>query len=577
MISILSSWRAVHSLRMAMLALVVAVFTWPVAVLAHGGEDHDHGDQKQVSNSAAGPRAEAQTELFELVAIPSAADGGSLRIYLQDFRSNLPITDAKIDVTQGEATTSGVSAKGVYVAKAPWVAKPGTYDLTFAVSQGEKSDLLIATLAIPAGAPAGAAHESIWDHVLPAAPDVPLWMPLSIVVAALGAVAIAFKTSRVVRLPLLVVSVTAALTSVAAAALIISARHTDTAGSTLAAMDRPAVSRKLADGSTFVPEPSQRLLGIATTVSDQAENVELNVRLIGQVVPNPNSSGMVQALVAGRLEAPEGGFPAVGSPVKRGDILGYLAPRVELVDRSDIRQTQGDLDRQIELAEAKLRRIEPLGPSGAVAKADIIDARIELENLKKRRTAIQPVLGNRDELKSPVDGVLAQANVAAGQVVEAQALLFQVVQPEDLWVEALAYDSASARGVEQAGKPAYAITSDGRRVELEFVGRSLTLRQQAVPLQFRVKAAGVSLDVNEPVTVLAPQNATVEAMALPRSAVVRSSNGESIVYAHTGAERFEQRLVRTTTVDNDRVGILSGLEPGTRVVSRGAELINQVR
>jgi hypothetical protein len=50
-----------------------------------------------------------------------------------------------------------------------------------------------------------------------------------------------------------------------------------------------------------------------------------------------------------------------------------------------------------------------------------------------------------------------------------------------------------------------------------------------------------------------------------------------VVWAHTGPERFEQRVIASEAIDADRIGITAGLEPNTRVVVRGAELINQVR
>ena len=173
--------------------------------------------------------------------------------------------------------------------------------------------------------------------------------------------------------------------------------------------------------------------------------------------------------------------------------------------------------------------------------------------------------------------MIAQANAVSGQVVEAQQLLFQIVDPDSLWVEALAFDGAAATGVEKNNKEAIGTTADGRKIELSFAGRGLTLRQQAVPLRFRIKGSSPGLSIGEPVTVHAPVDEPIAAIPLPRSSVVQSGNGQSVVWAHTGPERFEQRVVASEPIDADRIGITAGLEPDTRVVVRGAELINQVR
>ena len=57
----------------------------------------------------------------------------------------------------------------------------------------------------------------------------------------------------------------------------------------------------------------------------------------------------------------------------------------------------------------------------------------------------------------------------------------------------------------------------------------------------------------------------------------RSGNGEAIVWLHVEAERFEPRPVRTQPFDATRVVVAAGVTEGERVVTRGADLINQIR
>ncbi len=63
----------------------------------------------------------------------------------------------------------------------------------------------------------------------------------------------------------------------------------------------------------------------------------------------------------------------------------------------------------------------------------------------------------------------------------------------------------------------------------------------------------------------------------PARACLRGANGQSIVYEHTNAERFVPREVRVQPLDGQRVLIVSGIEPGRRIVTQGAELLNQIR
>ena len=66
-------------------------------------------------------------------------------------------------------------------------------------------------------------------------------------------------------------------------------------------------------------------------------------------------------------------------------------------------------------------------------------------------------------------------------------------------------------------------------------------------------------------------------IAVPRGSVLRGANGQSIVYEHTNAERFVPREVRVEPLDGQRVLIVSGIEAGKRIVTQGAELLNQIR
>jgi hypothetical protein len=559
------------------LLMVLAVSTAP-SVWAHGGEVH--GDEKPVTSSTIGPRMDSHSDVFELVAIPSARDGGTLAVYLQEFWTNRAVENATVELTAADETITGVFDKGVHRFKAPWVLKPGAYDLTFSITAGDQSDLLIGRLDIPEPPPVAATHDTLWDHIWPQSWQIgslPLWAPLSALALAALLSLTAIRLPRPLRSLALIGAAIVGLSSVAVAATLLSgAEKSGEIGSAAALLDRAEAAQRLENGTIFMPKPSQAVMGVATAQTAQAETVAKSVRLIGQVIPDPNHSGLVQALLAGRIEAPEGGFPVLGSAVKKGDLLGYLIPRVEVVDQSDIRQTQGDLDRQIELAEAKLRRLEPL-KDGVVPESQIIDARIELEALRKRRATINPVLADREPLIAPADGFLAQADVVAGQVVEAQSILFQIVDPAHLMIEALAFDSETAAKIERGAKDALATTADGRTVALQYVGRALALRQQAVPLRFKVVSKDAAINVGEPITVTASINETLSALPVPRASVVRAANGQSIVWAHVEAERFEPRVVQSAPLDSQRVGITSGLKPGARVVVRGAELINQVR
>ncbi|WP_052162327.1 hypothetical protein [Aquabacterium sp. NJ1] len=154
----------------ALLALIVALSLTLTSAPAwsHGGEDH--GDAPALSTpTQQAPRASAQTDSFELVAVLNQGDAPqapTLTIYLDKVDTNEPVDQASIDVESGAFKASAKPvAPGVYSVPAAALAKPGRYPLTFTVQSADNADLLDATLVTtPHGATAGHEADEAHDH-----------------------------------------------------------------------------------------------------------------------------------------------------------------------------------------------------------------------------------------------------------------------------------------------------------------------------------------------------------------------------------------------------------------------------
>ncbi len=331
------------------------------------------------------------------------------------------------------------------------------------------------------------------------------------------------------------------------------------------------LAQRLADGAVFVPKPTQRLLSLRTQVAAEGA-FRRTVSLPGRIIPDPNASGVVQSSVGGRLAPPQSGrFPRLGTVVRPGEALALVTPPVQRVDLSDMRQRQGELDQQIAIVQRRVDRYLKLSPSGAVSQVQLDEAQDELKGLKDRRTALDRIRQEPEVLTAPVGGVIAEAAAVAGQMAAPGQMVFQIVNPERLWVEALSFDALTPAA------DATARMADGRTLPLAYQGAGLADRNQAIPVQFAIQGGSEGLRVGQFVTVLAATDAERHGLALPRASVVRSANGQDVVYAHTAAERYEARPVRVAPLDGSRVLVEAGVTPGTRVVVQGAELLDQVR
>ena len=206
-----------------------------------------------------------------------------------------------------------------------------------------------------------------------------------------------------------------------------------------------------------------------------------------------------------------------------------------------------------------------------VTQVQLDEARIELQGLKDRRSALDRVRADPEALAAPVSGVIAEINAVAGQMAQPSAILFQIMEPTRLWVEALSFDTLTG------DQSAIAKTSAGRTLPLGYQGAGLADRNQAVPVHFRIDGDTNGLRAGQFVTVLSATSEQKQGIAVPRASVVRSQSGQDVVFEHSSAERFEPRSVRVEPLDGERVLVVSGLKAGVRVVTQGAELLDQVR
>jgi RND family efflux transporter MFP subunit len=329
---------------------------------------------------------------------------------------------------------------------------------------------------------------------------------------------------------------------------------------------------RLPDGSVFVPKSAQRQLILRTRPAVKGEfprTVELN----GRIVADPNAGGRVQTFQSGRIEAGPNGLAVLGQRVSKGQILAWLQPAATALERGSQQSALAELAAQESVLERRLARLQQL--DGSVPQKDIEQAEIELAAFKKRKSAVGGSLG-REALVAPVSGVVSAANVAVGQVVDAQAVVFEVIDPQRLAVEALAYDPLLLDGLTKASAPIA-----GGVLDLTFVGLGRTLKEQAMPVLFRVAVpkdgALPAVAVGQTLKVLAQTKASQAGVAIPAAAVVRNAANESVVWVHESAERFVSRKVKVAALDGHSVAVTDGLTGGERVVVQGAASLAQIR
>lgn len=562
-----------------------------VIVPADAGPGHDHGDHGSETTTAMRdvPRIESAGTDLELVAV---AEGLKLSIYLDRSATNEPVDGASIEVSgDGIAPVQAKRiAPGLYEIESDWLDVPGTKALLFTVVAGETTDLLNGTLVVPRH------EEKAEASPVPLAELLGRHDVLGIIAGtlALGFVfAFAIRSRRRVGSKEDAQQATASRSNIepvslrdaAELVLLVLVASSLVASSAMAGPghdhgdgghdEAPAnaggnTPRKLPDGSVFVPKPTQRLLQVRTTPAMQ-ETAARTRELIGTVVSDPAAFGQVQAPMDGRIEVSERGISYPGQKVQAGEILALLSPTIPLADLGTMQQLRAEVEGKLIIAEQKLARLTKI--ANVVAQRDIEDTKAEVNALREQKRVLAPKDVEKVPLKAPVSGIISIANVRAGQVVSARDTLFEIVDPNRLWVEGIGTDAHGDGDIVAAE----ALDAEGHSIKLSFAGRSPTLRQQARPFLFRIDHAHSGLAIGAPVKILVQSKESATGIMVPEAAVVRATNGLAQVWVKVSPERFRPAPVRTLQIDGTRMLLVAGVESGERIVIGGAELINQIR
>jgi membrane fusion protein, heavy metal efflux system len=605
----------------------------PLPLLA--GPGHDHGAEAAGSAEAApaAPRFEAANDAYEVVG---RVEGDELRLWLDRWATNEPVTAAGLTVTIGQRQVDAkAEADGTYLVELPEADTEGTYPVLVAVSGDETPTILAGQLVISDEH----AHAAEGGLML----NIGLWAGggALLLLAGGGLWLVRRRRGAVVAAGL---AVTLGLGAIALAPENATAGPGHDHGGEEAA---PAATGdqavRLPDGDILAPKPMQRLINLRTMVTEGGPQ-SAAIMLTGQVIADPNASGVVQSQIGGRVS---GRLPTLGQDVSQGQALATVTPAFDPAGTAGIVESQGQVAQDLALARQRVARLASGGASEvdaelagararanggatAEARAELTAARQRLDRLQRldgvvpareieaaradvrgiearisalqaeanatvqalqarraalvgeaqaeasalgaRQSSLRTVRNPSETLSAPVSGVISGVEVVQGQVVAPGQTLFSIIRPGALLVEARAQDAIAAR----LGGTATARLADGRTVDLARLGAGLALVDGAAPVRFQI-LNDISLRVGDPVSVFVTSAQPVDGIAVPREAVVRGPSGQTVVFVKEGAERIAMVPVAIADLDANRFLVTSGLSAGQRIVTTGAGLLAQVR
>ncbi len=340
-----------------------------------------------------------------------------------------------------------------------------------------------------------------------------------------------------------------------------------------------AAPKNSADRARLFSVPQDQLshLQIYTVEPTTIERV---LRLPGTVAYN----GFTTTPVISQVSGPVGRIVVVpGQVVRAGQPMLYVSSP----DFAQLRSNYIKANDAHALAHKNYVRAQDLYAHHAIAQRDFeaaesaeIQAQADLEaaeqslrivgildpaNLTKKQSPEVPV-------SAPISGEVVERLVAPGQLLQGgNTQCFTISDMRTVWVMVNVYQqdlsSVHVGDVARIQSDAYPDVFTGK---ISYIGAALDPNTRT--LQARVETQNPHEKLKKDMYVNAVLHAGVikDALAVPDAAVLRNSDNEPYVYVNQGENRFGERLVKVGESSDGKTQIVSGLQPGDRVVADGS-------
>lgn len=342
------------------------------------------------------------------------------------------------------------------------------------------------------------------------------------------------------------------------------------------------------EGATAFLKEQQWTLDFATARVDEGARREV-VSVPATIEPRVGGSAEVRAPSAGRIAT--AGGRAIGTPVSRGSTLAELIVRNERLGEAPVLRLElSQAEAALRLAQEDLARVERLATAGAIPQRRLAEARAAQESAAARVKIAQEQLqhlelsrtgqgrgdpSERVVVRAPISGVIAESNATPGSTVEEGQLLYRIVALDRVHVVGAVPEQHLARleNSTSAEIDVPGLATPLTTTRLVSIGRVVDPQKRSVPITFELAKPPASVAVGQGVTLRLITAPKANEVAIPADAVI-DDGGQPIVFVQAGGESFERRPVRVGGArEGGFVQIVSGLEAGERIVTRGAHLV----
>lgn len=296
------------------------------------------------------------------------------------------------------------------------------------------------------------------------------------------------------------------------------------------------------------------------------------IRTSGKIVSAPGDERMIVATTTGIVLFSNSGI-ATGAPVKPGESLFVISGGALTGNNIDTRFREAKTN--LETAEAEYDRGKELANTNIVSQQELLRLETNYENARTTFDLVaKDYTAGGQRVSSPINGFLKSILIAQGQYVtegqpialvsQNQRLQLQVDVPSTRFDRLPLITSANFM---IAGSDGLFSTNDLNGKVISY-SKSIEGNSAFVSVTFEVDNAegiipGAYCDV------FLKTSSSQQSLAVPVNAIIEEQD-HHYVYVQTAGESFEKREVETSSSDGEKIQVLSGIQEGERVVTKGA-------
>lgn len=350
--------------------------------------------------------------------------------------------------------------------------------------------------------------------------------------------------------------------------------------------------RPLSDVTVTLSPEAMKRAGIELVPVTRGAAASSAVRMPGTVEANAYKQVVVTPLVAGRVTRV---LVELGDLVRRGQTLmqvfspelaeaqtKYLSAKAELEAHE---LELGRTAKLVAIGAASQQEMERLHAEHAAKQAGVQSLRSRLVLLGMPAPAIDGLSPGKQieasiDIPAPIAGVITERSANMGVNVDTSTKLLTVVDLSSVWVVGALYERDFAR-VRVGSAASVTTTADpslARQGRVSYIDPQLSPDTRTARVRVEVPNPRQELRLGMYADIEIAATANRQAVMVPRSAVQNVSERQVVYVANpTEPGKFIEREVQLGDASGEQVEVVSGVQPGDQVVSKGSFFLRAER